>query len=246
MNMFGISDKGLVRDQNQDSYFMSYNHHGDFIAVVCDGIGGGVAGDVASKMAVNEVQASFLVAPSFHKDQDVKTWLKDTIKKANDIIFSQSSKSKTQRGMGTTIVGVLITKDKKAYIFNVGDSRTYGYYDELICLTQDHNLVTDLMKAGEIDKAKSLSLPKGNMLTNALGIWDNLKIDINKIKDDYRYLLICSDGLHSYVPEGVISHVLSGKEDVKSKAEHLIELSKKAGGYDNVSVIIIEGENDHE
>ncbi|MEG0423041.1 MAG: serine/threonine-protein phosphatase, partial [Erysipelotrichaceae bacterium] len=79
MNMFGISDKGLVRDQNQDSYFMSYNHHGDFIAVVCDGIGGGVAGDVASKMAVNEVQASFLVAPSFHKDQDVKTWLKDTI-----------------------------------------------------------------------------------------------------------------------------------------------------------------------
>lgn len=246
MISYGISDQGLVRDQNQDSFFIAQNKNQDFIAVVCDGIGGGVAGDVASKMAVCDMQKQFASAPKFEDDMQVKVWLNESIHHANDLIFTQSSKSKSQKGMGTTIVGALITSDARAYIFNVGDSRTYGFYDELICLTQDHNLITDLIKAGEIDEAQALSHPKRNLLTNALGIWNEVKVDINKINNNYRYLLICSDGLHGYVPEGAISSVLISGGDVKNKVESLIELSKHAGGYDNVSVILVQGGSNYE
>lgn len=246
MKCYGVSDRGLVREQNQDSFFISSNDHQDLMAVICDGIGGGAAGDVASSMAVTYMQKAFEKAPSFQNDGEVKRWLSDVIHGANDTIFMQSAKSKTQKGMGTTMVGTLILKDGSSYIFNVGDSRLYGFYDDLILLTEDHNLASDLMKAGEISEEEALSHPKRHLLTNALGIWDEMKIDINKIKNTYRYLLICSDGLHGYVPETAMMSVFLEDSDIKSKADTLVELSKQAGGYDNVSVILIKRGDDHE
>ena len=239
MKAFGASDIGLRRKENQDSYTIAKSEAGNLIAVVCDGIGGGLAGDVASHMAVAHIKERFLQKQHFSDDLDVKHWLKTTLQEANDLIFMQSAKSMRQKGMGTTCVGVLYTK-KQTYIFNIGDSRIYGIYDHhFICLTEDHSFVQDLLKAGEITEEEAKTHPNRNMLTNALGIWDNVKIDINKIKDGYTYLLVCSDGLHGYVKEEEIIRILSKKEDIRNLVHELINASKQAGGYDNVSVILL-------
>lgn len=242
MKYFGASDIGLLRKMNQDSYAIVENEQQEVLAVVCDGIGGGPAGEVASRMAVEHLQACFLKQTAFGDDQEVNRWLKQTIQEANDLIFMQSANSLDQKGMGTTCVGVLKTR-KDTYIFNIGDSRIYGIYaDDFICLTEDHSLVCDLLKAGEISEEEAKTHPNRNMLTNALGIWNNVKIDINKIRSDYQTLLICSDGLHGYVDEKDIIEVLQSKESLASQVAKLIDLSKLAGGYDNVSVILLTKE----
>lgn len=245
MKYFGASDVGLHRKQNQDSYGIVENEHHDVLAVVCDGIGGGLAGDVASHMAVTHLKERFLTHAPFQDDLDVKRWLKNVIQEANDLIFIQSAKSVGQKGMGTTCVGAIVTAND-TYIFNIGDSRIYGmYHQEFIALTEDHSFVQDLIKAGEITEEEAKHHPNRNMLTNALGIWDNVKIDINKIRDDYDFLLICSDGLHGYVGEGDICGVLMNKKEIRHKVYDLIELSKNAGGYDNVSVILLDRRGEH-
>lgn len=240
MKAFGASDIGLHRKQNQDSFMIvEHEQSHDLLAVVCDGIGGGLAGDVASHMAVTHMKERFLQKQSFHDDLDVKHWLKQVIQEANDLIFMQSANSMNQKGMGTTCVGVLSTLET-VYIFNVGDSRIYGIYDHtLICLTEDHSFVQDLIKAGEITEEEAKTHPNRNMLTNALGIWDNVKIDINKIRPGFDQLLICSDGLHGYVREDVIYQIMMQKKDLRHIVHDLITASKEAGGYDNVSVIVM-------
>lgn len=236
-----MSDVGLRRKQNQDSFFVTYNLHNDFMAVVCDGIGGGKAGDVASKLASDYLRNAFLKTDKFENDEQVIQWLNQEISAANDLIFTQSSSSFSKKGMGTTLTGVLIS-EYATYIYNIGDSRTYGLYDDLICLTTDHNLMTDLITSGELSAEEALRHPKGSMLTNALGIWNEVKIDIVKAKEDYSSLLICSDGLHGYVNKKAIKEIMLSSFDVQSKVIALVELSKEAGGYDNVSVVLIEKE----
>lgn len=241
MKFYGASDVGLKRTNNQDSYALVENANACILAVICDGIGGGKAGDVASQIACDHLKNQFMTAASFTSDLQAKHWLQKVICEANDLIFMQSMKSLSQKGMGTTCVGVLVTPHG-SYIFNVGDSRIYGMYEEFVCLTIDHSFVSDLVKKGEITQEEALHHPNRNMLTNALGIWDKVKIDINKIKPDYRKLLLCSDGLHAYVEEAEILKVINGEGEARAKVYELIEKANEAGGFDNVSVILLEKE----
>lgn len=241
MKFYGASDVGLKRSDNQDSYALVENANECILAVICDGIGGGKAGDVASQIACDHLKNEFMKGNSFTTDIQAKHWLQKVIREANDLIFMQSAKSLSQKGMGTTCVGVLITP-KGSYIFNVGDSRLYGMYKEFVCLTVDHSLVSDLVKKGEITPEEAEHHPNRNMLTNALGIWDKVKIDINKIKPNYSKLLICSDGLHAYVEEKDILAILASEQDTRAKVYELIEKANEIGGFDNVSVILLEKE----
>lgn len=241
MKYYGKSHVGLRRQQNQDSICL-VEREGALLAVVCDGIGGGNAGDVASKMAANHMKDCFVQMKKCNGDIEVKRWLQKTIQGANDLIFTQATRNVAHKGMGTTLVGVLLC-DASTYIFNVGDSRTYGLYEhDFLCLTEDHSYIADLLKRGEVSEEEARHHPNRNMLTNALGIWDNVRIDINKIKDDYCSLLVCSDGLHGYVSEDVLKDVVSNSENVEQKVNLLIQSALDAGGYDNVSVIMIERE----
>lgn len=241
MIYFGASDVGLKRKENQDNFCVIENQHHALLAIVCDGIGGGKAGGVASSLAIESIKNAFLQAECFKDDVAVKRWLYKIIQQANDDIFTQSMQCMEYKGMGTTCVGVFIHQEI-TYIFNVGDSRIYGLYHDLVCLTEDHSLVQDLLKNGEISEEEALHHPNRNMLTNALGIWDNVKVDINKIKGDYRSLLICSDGLHGYVREDDIYRIMISSKNVKEKVEACVYQSKAVGGYDNVSVILLEKE----
>ena len=239
MRFYGLSDIGLVRKINQDSFCATYNLNNDFIAIVCDGIGGGKAGDVASLMGCESMRNAFLKNPSLNNDDEVKQWLSEAIQSTNDLIFSQSSSVKAQNGMGTTMVGLLVNKHH-SYIFNIGDSRAYAIYEDLICLTEDHNLLHDLIKAGELSENQAKTHPQRNVLTNALGIWNDVKVDIARIKDDYSQLLICSDGLHGYVSEELLKKILLSELSMKEKAKTLIQASLNAGGFDNVTAILID------
>lgn len=244
MKCYGKSHIGLKRKQNQDSFCLIEN--GSMImAIVCDGIGGGNAGEVASTLATAHMKASFLEVQEFTDEKSITDWLMKTIQESNDIIFSQSIKHEDQKGMGTTLVGV-IQCIENSYVFNVGDSRTYGLYDDdFQCLTQDHSFIASLLKSGDLSEEEAKTHPNRNVLTNALGIWDHIKIDINKIKNAYRALLICSDGLHGYVHEQEIEATLRSEKSVEQKVDDLIQNALQAGGYDNVSVIILEKEKVH-
>lgn len=242
LRYYGETHVGLRRKNNQDSFCVMENKDGAILALVCDGIGGGNAGDVASLLCVEHMKECFLQVSTLENDVEVKRWLKEVIQEANDLVFTKASNCQEYRGMGTTIVGVL-TIQNRSYIFNAGDSRTYGLYQsDFLCLTEDHSYVADLLKRGEVSEEEAQAHPNRNMLTNALGIWNTMRIDINKIKEDYQSLLICSDGLHGYVKEEAIQAVLLSEKSVNEKVHQLIQMALDAGGFDNITVIVLEKE----
>lgn len=237
MEVVGKSDIGLVRKQNQDSIYYGRNESGEILAIVCDGIGGGNAGDIASSIGVSVLKAAF---ENKHTN-DHKLWIKESVDCANEAILKEAKNADEYEGMGTTLVGVLVTNEL-TYLFHLGDSRVYMLKnDKLSLLTQDHNLASDLLKAGEINEEEASNHPKGALLTNALGIWEHANVEINCIKNDYQLLLICSDGLHGYVAKDDIYHVLMSSDDLTTKVDKLINQSKLAGGFDNISIILIAG-----
>ena len=171
MEVYGLSDKGLRRELNEDSYMCVRNESGDLLVCVCDGIGGNAAGEVASSLAVELFQERFAQTARFRNEQSVRRWLKQVISEANDLIFAAASRSSSRKGMGTTCVGILHA-GAKTFSFNVGDSRVYALYDSaLCCVTQDHSYIADLMRKGSITPEEARVHPARNMLTNALGVW---------------------------------------------------------------------------
>lgn len=243
MTFYGNSDKGLKRELNEDSFCCTVNENGDFLGCVCDGIGGGAAGEIASRLAILHLHDQFVTAAPFKREADIVAWLERVINEANDLIFAQASRSVKQKGMGTTCVGVLRCNER-TFVFNVGDSRVYALYaDSFVAMTEDHSYIADLLRNGSITLEEARVHPNRNMLTNALGVWNQVRVDINKIKEDYRALLICSDGLHGYVSEETIRQVLcSAQYTTKEKVELFIQLANDMGGYDNVTAVLLEKE----
>ena len=243
MDYYGASDKGLKRKINEDSYCCMLNKNGDFFACVCDGIGGAAAGEVASKMAVIYLQECFQKAMPFKSEPEIVDWIKHVVEEANDQVFTAAMRSVKQRGMGTTCVGILCSNDR-TFVFNVGDSRVYALYeDSFLAMTEDHSYIADLVKSGSITLEEAKVHPARNMLTNALGVWDHIKIDIHKIREDYQNLLICSDGLHGYVSEDTIQSILSDQnKSSEEKVTMLIQIANDMGGYDNVTAILVQKE----
>lgn len=243
MKAYGNTDKGLIRKENEDAFFVMENEHGDWLAVVCDGIGGSAAGEVASHIAIRTLEEAFSQAPLLHKDYEVNDWLQSVLNKANDAIYYKSIHSKKEKGMGTTCVGLLVTQ-YASYIFNVGDSRIYADYEEgLIQMSEDHNVVARMLRNGEITPEEAKTHAQRNTLTNALGVWHVFQIDFHKIDSEYKYVLISSDGLHGYVTHEDIQAVVENKEwSLEDKVNYLIDQANQAGGYDNITIILLENE----
>lgn len=243
MKVFAKSDIGLTRQVNEDSFCVLQNNHDDWMAVVCDGIGGAAAGEVASQIAIDTLREAFLKAPEFLKDSQVNEWIQEQLHQANDAIYQQSMIASEQKGMGTTCVGCIISK-RRTYIFNVGDSRIYALYDDgLIQMSEDHSVIAQMIKEGKITPEQAKNHVKRNTLTNALGIWHVFRIDINKIQSNYKALLLCSDGLHGYVEEAEILKVIeSSVYQIDEKVNDLIARANQVGGYDNCTIILMENE----
>jgi len=247
---FATSDTGLHRTNNEDSYICNPEEQ---LFLVADGMGGQASGEIASKIAVTSAE-EFIVRS---RKEDI-TWpipyrndfsleqnrLFAATAYANDMIRNYSSENSSMKGMGTTLVGVVVEGDHLA-IVNVGDSRLYRIRDEHIDqITHDHNLAWEQERMGLLTKEEAWNHPQRHILTSALGIEaaDNIKIDIagSEIQEKDLYLM-CSDGLNDMLGDNEILNAIVSNvsKSLEHTARALIQDANRAGGRDNITVILL-------
>jgi len=230
-----MSDVGLVRETNEDSYLCEPPH----LFIVADGMGGHAAGEIASTMAVNTV-SDYIKGHLDHSNPE--ELLKLAINQANTSIYQMAQSKEECSGMGTTVTIVYIV-DGTLYWGHVGDSRIYLLRNqELSQITNDHSLVWELMQSGNITKEEATIHPKRNMLTRAVGTSCLIKIDtgIVPIEPGDR-ILLCTDGLTNMVTEQDMYQLMMNQEmSLPSIVSTLVSEAKKAGGSDNITTILLE------
>ncbi len=245
MKYYGITDRGLIRKNNQDSYVIATNGAGDVFAIVADGIGGNLGGDIASRMTVSHFSKAFADNDGFSTEEEIRSWIRNEMDAANTEIYEYGLKRPALKGMGTTFCGALISSHG-IFIVNIGDSRAYAWYKDrrMSQLTMDHNLVNDMIMHGELTPEQAVNYPRRNVLTNALGVWESVRSDIDVHHETMEGLLLCSDGLHGYVSEEKIRSIVMNEEmDPILRSRKLMKAALDAGGYDNVTVILIDLES---
>ena len=248
----GLSDVGLQREHNEDSFCILSNHR---LFVVADGMGGHRAGDIASRIATAEMSTFFDATET--RDGETSDWpleldarltteqnrLVSAVKVANQRIFQASIRNRAVQGMGTTVVGALFTRDDhKIHIAHVGDSRAYRIRGgDIVQLTRDHSLLNDyLLVMPNLTDAQRDQLPT-NVITRALGMQDGVAVDLyfEQVEAEDTYVL-CSDGLSGMVSdEGIFKIVDDADDDIESAAKTLISEANDNGGDDNITVVLI-------
>lgn len=241
MVVFGTSDVGMVRKDNQDSYMFDIESLDVGFAVVCDGMGGASGGKTASSTAVN-VFSSHLASISKNKSEDeIKSYLENAVKAANSDIYNMSVNDEDLNGMGTTLVSSVIVNNS-AYFVNVGDSRAYLIRDgALKRITKDHSAVQDLVDQGLLTEAQARNHPNKNIITRALGVTNDVEFDMffEKLKKD-DIILLCSDGVTNYIDDLEIPFEILRQHSVEAVPQKLIELANSRGGADNSTVVVIK------
>ncbi len=240
MKYWGVTDRGKIRKNNQDSFVISENEAGNILAVVCDGIGGAKNGDWASNLVSERLAESFQENAAFSNKQSVKKWFTNNIGLTNEIIYQESLLSADCKGMGTTIVALMVYKNG-IMVVNCGDSRCYCYYrGALQQLTRDHTVIDDLVKQGALSQEQAQFHPKRHVLSRAVGAEKEVKLDFYQVDDDCDAILLCSDGLSGLLSTKEIENVLKKKESSEIKAKELLEIANNNGGYDNITVVLLE------
>ncbi len=232
----GLTDTGIVRTVNQDSYYMDESQGRFFI--VADGMGGHAGGQEASRIATKRIQ-EHLDENWDNLDIPSEVLLKDAIDKANEGILEDQSNNPERRDMGTTVV-VTIFRDRPLCA-HVGDSRLYRWRDsKLEQVTDDHTWVSLALRSGEISKEQAKVHPWRHVLSQCLGRKDLYNIELQELEVQAGdQLLMCSDGLTEEVSDEEIQNCLSQSEDYKQAVEKLIIAAKEAGGSDNITVVIV-------
>jgi len=228
-------DKGKQRTNNEDNYIIDSNSNYSLVCVA-DGMGGHNAGEVASKIAVNSINNY-----NFDLDSNLTEEIKKIIIKSNQKILDKGANCPEYEGMGTTLSLGLIYQ-KKLFIGHVGDSRIYLYRNHTLQkLTSDHTLVNELVKKEKIDVNDVSNHPQKHVLTQALGIDDNLKVETKKCSLAKRDLLIlCTDGLTDMINEDNIENTINNSEfDAEVITRKLGEKALKNGGRDNLTIIVL-------
>lgn len=239
MQIFSKTDRGRVRTDNQDAYFAGKITDDSVFAVVCDGMGGANAGNVASELAVRHI--SEYVIRSYRDGMnmtDTEKTLKNAIVSANISLYDKAVNNAELAGMGTTAVAAFV-KDGTAVIAHVGDSRIYLVNGEIKQLTRDHSVVQSLIESGKITPEDAKVHPRKNVITRALGAEENVAVDsdcLNLSNGDT--LLLCSDGLTNFLDDKDILTVFQNN-DISAVAERLVEEANKNGGGDNITVVTV-------
>lgn len=241
MKVLATSDKGMVRDMNQDYYYISDLDAEYYLYILADGMGGYNGGEIASRLAV-EATKKYInenISNIEYNRDTLQQLIKETMGYANEIVYKKSQSDINLSEMGTTLEICLIYNNK-VYIGHIGDSRIYRIRRNIIRkLTTDHSYVEKLVKDGTITREEAYHHPKKNMLIKALGCEPIIEPDImvkGFLKEDI--LLICSDGLTNLIGDKEIYDIVTNNLENADKL--LIEKANKNGGYDNITSIIIE------
>lgn len=242
MKVWGATDKGMVRQMNQDYYRYGEVGEEQYLAVVCDGMGGAKSGDVASRLASEIFHEDIrqTVLPDMEQ-QEIVEMLVNAVKSANQAVYEQSQVSPDFSGMGTTLVAVFL-QEGAAYIVNVGDSRCYYVAeDEIVQITEDHSVVGLMVARGQITEEEARVHPNKNLITRAVGTEPEVECDCFYLKlEEGEHLVLCSDGLSNLVTKTELLYEVIHAEDRKDGCMKLIDIAKDRGAPDNVTVVLME------
>lgn len=246
MKSFYLTDAGKVRDHNEDSVIITKNKDNEYLMAIADGMGGHSAGEVASSIAIGYLAKHFNETFLNMSKVDSVNWIRDAVNEINTLIFDHEKKHPESKGMGTTLVMAILTKDYLLF-GNVGDSSGFVMKDDkLHKVTYDHTLVNLLVSAGELTKEEASNHPKKNVLMKALGASTEIDVDIFDCDMDINQILLTSDGLTNMLDNEQIEKVLQSDHDIEDKVIRLIQKANNRGGTDNISVayLIREEEGD--
>ena len=223
---------------NQDYFYSSEEPVGSLpnLFLVADGMGGHNAGEFASRYAVEIIVNT---AKNTEKTDTIGI-LKECVSNANASLRAYADDHEEMRGMGTTLVAAVLD-GRRLVTVNVGDSRLYVVGDRIRQITQDHSLVQEMVRLGEMDQESARTHPDRNIITRAIGADRKVQADVfETVLEPGDRILLCSDGLTNMVEDDEILRILNGSGDLVSKTEYLVELANRNGGKDNITVITIE------
>lgn len=236
------SDVGLKRTVNEDRVAFVERPDQYKLAILADGMGGHNAGDVASEMTIEQLQRLFLQASSDQfKDQTSKTeWLRDAVSDINHKIYNYSLSHEGCKGMGTTLIAVLID-GAHCIISHVGDSRVYHFTDQSVKLiTKDHSYVNILLESGEISEEEAQNHPQKNFILKALGTESSIQPDFYEVTlEQDSTLLICSDGLSNKLSTSEMAAIITLPMALQEQGKKLVQLANDSGGEDNISLVLV-------
>jgi protein phosphatase len=240
MRIVARTDKGMVRDNNQDSYVACELQDGAVLAIVCDGMGGAAEGALASSEAVKAIKER--ITERYYggmTDLSVRTLIISSIEYANKQIYDLSLTNEKYEGMGTTVVAAIVSENF-VYIAHAGDSRAYMISDgKPTQLTKDHSVVQRMIENGEITPEEAESHPSKHIITRAMGVDSDIKVDFcQEPFDEDDILLLCSDGLTNYVDNSAVTE-LTEDGCYYDFADRLVNLANQNGGGDNITVVTV-------
>jgi protein phosphatase len=242
----GLTDTGKNRPNNEDSIGFDMLDDGRLFAMVADGMGGHRAGEIASNITVTELQQSLC------DSQWDESRLISTIQQINLSIYKQAQQNNKYQGMGTTLVLACIENDS-LLIAHVGDSRCYQWLERSTdnsaskdsnnvfkALTTDHSLVEEMLSQGLIEQQDLAKSMRKNLLTRALGVRPGIEVTLGEFTlENSGIILLCSDGLSDMLDDQQLENILSTPMSLGFKCQNLIDEANKAGGRDNISVVLI-------
>lgn len=236
MKSFYLTDSGKVRDHNEDSVIIVKNNGNDYLMAIADGMGGHSAGEVASSIAISYLGKHFKDTFLNMSKVDAVNWIRNAVDEINTLIFQHEKTHPESKGMGTTLVLAVLTKDYLLF-GNVGDSSGFVLKDDkLHKVTYDHTLVNLLVSAGELTQEEANVHPKKNVLMKALGASLEVDVDIFDCDMDISQILLSSDGLTNMLDKDQIEKVLASDASIEDKVIKLINKANNRGGTDNISV----------
>lgn len=249
MNIYGKTDVGRRRAANQDNFVIRKYAADVILAVVCDGMGGANGGNIASALAA---EAFISRIDAFEKDnfeffgissEQINEVLIEAVDAANEAVFVRASENKELEGMGTTLVGVLVTGEH-AFAANVGDSRLYrASADSVEQISHDHSYVQYLVDLGKLTPEEAKTSRNRNLITRAVGTEKNVLTDLFEFDINHGdMLLLCSDGLTNYVEPSEILEAAAGLKkdgDIQKTAEYFVNTANERGGSDNITAVLL-------
>ncbi|RWZ60589.1 Stp1/IreP family PP2C-type Ser/Thr phosphatase [Halobacillus fulvus] len=240
MDSFFMTNQGKVRHHNEDAGGIFKNDEGQILAVVADGMGGHLAGDVASELATSHIHSLWQQMEPLETPEQSQNWLKDAFQSVNREIKEYAEANDGCQGMGTTLVAAVCT-DQFLTVGHIGDSRcyfanAYGFKQ----LTEDHSLVNELVRTGQITEEEAESHPRKNVLLKAMGTELSIDADVKTVgfEPDNRVLL-CSDGLTNKVNDEELKELESYAGDWESFCERMVALANERGGEDNITLAVV-------